>query len=40
MSSFLYNLRHIMLHIGALQVRLRKQGMKGQHWVSQSQLIG
>lgn len=36
LSSLLYNLRHIMLHIGALQVRLRIYGVEERFWVSQS----
>ncbi|MFW9853488.1 MAG: DinB family protein [Candidatus Thorarchaeota archaeon] len=38
LSSLLYNLRHIMLHIGALQVRLRHQGVKEKFWVSHATL--
>ncbi|MHA2246526.1 MAG: hypothetical protein ACXADY_16410 [Candidatus Hodarchaeales archaeon] len=38
LSSLMYNLRHIMLHIGALQVRLRIHGVEERFWVSQSQI--
>lgn len=38
-SSLMYNLRHIMLHIGALQARLRISGVEEQFWVSQSPLL-
>ena len=37
-SSLLYNLRHIMLHIGALQVRLRHYGIDEKFWVSNAEL--
>ena len=36
LSSLLYNLRHIMLHIGALHVRLNKVGKEPMSWVSHS----
>ncbi len=39
LSSILYNLRHIMLHIGALQRRLRMQGIEEDNWVSKSLLL-
>ncbi|MFW9993768.1 MAG: DinB family protein [Candidatus Odinarchaeota archaeon] len=39
LSSMLYNLRHVMLHIGALQVRLRMQGIEFENWVSQSPIV-
>jgi len=38
LSSLLYNLRHIMLHIGALQVRLRHYGIDEKFWVSKAVL--
>ena len=38
-SSLLYNLRHMMLHIGALQARLRINGVKGRFWVSRSSIV-
>ncbi|MFX1517515.1 MAG: DinB family protein [Promethearchaeota archaeon] len=38
LSSLLYNLRHVMLHIGALQVRLRHQGVEKEFWVSHATL--
>jgi hypothetical protein len=38
-SSLIYNLRHIMLHVGALQARLRIDGVGGRFWVSQSSII-
>lgn len=34
LSSFMYNLRHIMLHVGALHVRLNATGIEPQKWVS------
>ncbi len=34
LSSLLYNLRHIMLHIGALNLRLRRKGVKLDNWVA------
>ena len=38
LGSLIYNLRHIMLHIGALQGRLRRNGIKEHFWVSKSAL--
>jgi hypothetical protein len=38
-SSLMYNLRHMMLHIGALQARLRISGVEERFWVSQSPLL-
>ena len=38
LSSLLYNLRHIMLHIGALQVRLRHYGVDEKFWISKADL--
>jgi uncharacterized damage-inducible protein DinB len=38
LSSLLYNLRHIMLHIGALQARLRQLGVDEQFWISKHPL--
>ena len=34
LSSLLYNLRHIMLHIGALNLRLHRKGVKLNNWIS------
>lgn len=39
LSSILYNLRHIMLHIGALQARLRIHGVEERYWVGKSLII-
>jgi hypothetical protein len=39
LSSMIYNLRHIMLHIGALQGRLRMHGCEERYWVSQSPIL-
>lgn len=36
LSSMLYNLRHAMLHIGALNFRLLSKGIKLENWVSQA----
>ncbi|OLS22656.1 MAG: hypothetical protein HeimC3_29300 [Candidatus Heimdallarchaeota archaeon LC_3] len=36
LSSFMYNLRHIMLHVGALHVRLNVTGIEPQKWVSKA----
>ena len=33
LSSLLYNLRHLMLHIGALNLRLHSKGVKLENWV-------
>ncbi|MHA2097023.1 MAG: hypothetical protein ACW98F_20645 [Candidatus Hodarchaeales archaeon] len=38
-GSLIYNLRHMMLHIGALQARLRISGVEGRFWVSQSTIL-
>ena len=38
LSSFLYNLRHIMLHVGALHVRVNATGIEPQKWVSKGVL--
>ncbi len=35
LSSLFYNLRHVMLHIGALNSRLLRKGVKLDNWVSQ-----
>lgn len=37
-SSLIYNLRHVMLHIGALNVRLRNSGLEFKSWVSNKKL--
>ncbi|MFX0083582.1 MAG: DinB family protein [Candidatus Hodarchaeota archaeon] len=34
LSSLLYNLRHLMLHIGALNLRLHRKDVKLKNWVS------
>jgi hypothetical protein len=34
LSSILYNLRHVMNHIGALNLRLRQKGVKLDSWVT------
>lgn len=34
LSSLLYNLRHIMLHVGALHVRLNAVGQQALRWVN------
>jgi hypothetical protein len=34
LSSLLYNLRHLMLHVGALHVRVNKEGKMPLRWVS------
>lgn len=39
LSSLLYDLRHIMLHVGALHVRLNAVGKKPLKWVSKEQLL-
>lgn len=39
MSSLLYDLRHIMLHIGALHVRLNAVSKEPLKWVSKQELI-
>jgi hypothetical protein len=36
LSSLIYNNRHIMLHIGALQGRLRMNGVEERMWVGKS----
>ena len=35
LSSLFYNLRHVMLHVGALNSRLLRKGIKLDNWVSQ-----
>jgi hypothetical protein len=35
-GSLIYNIRHIMLHIGALQGRLRMNGVEERFWVGAS----
>jgi hypothetical protein len=34
LSSLLYNLRHVMLHVGALNSRLLRKGVKLDNWAS------
>ncbi|MFX0015042.1 MAG: DinB family protein [Promethearchaeota archaeon] len=38
-SSLMYNLRHVMLHIGALHSRLLRKGIKLDNWVSQAPIM-
>ena len=38
LSSLLYNIRHIMLHIGALNLRLHRKGEKLDNWVTHQQI--
>ncbi|MFW9855973.1 MAG: DinB family protein [Candidatus Thorarchaeota archaeon] len=38
LSSLLYNLRHVMLHIGALQIRLRHYGIDEKFWIGNAEL--
>lgn len=33
LSSLLYNLRHVMLHIGTLNLRLHRKGVKLDNWI-------
>lgn len=33
LSSLLYNMRHVMLHVGALNLRLHSKGVKLDNWV-------
>ncbi|MFX0211395.1 MAG: hypothetical protein ACFFDT_35785, partial [Candidatus Hodarchaeota archaeon] len=35
LSSLFYNIRHVMLHVGALNCRLLRKGIKLDNWVSQ-----
>ena len=35
LSSLFYNIRHVMLHVGALNFRLLRKGIKLDNWVSQ-----
>ncbi|MFQ5979220.1 MAG: DinB family protein [Candidatus Heimdallarchaeota archaeon] len=39
LSSLLYNLRHIMLHVGALHVRLNLVGREPMKWVSKASVV-
>ncbi|MHA2231468.1 MAG: DinB family protein [Candidatus Hodarchaeales archaeon] len=39
LSSLLYNLRHIMLHVGALHVRLNLVGKEPMKWVSKAPVV-
>lgn len=39
LSSLLYNLRHIMLHVGALHVRLNIVGKEPMKWVSKAPVV-
>ncbi|MBY8991214.1 MAG: hypothetical protein KGD58_10715 [Candidatus Lokiarchaeota archaeon] len=38
LSSLLYNLRHVMLHIGALNLRLHRKGVKLDNWVTHQRI--
>ena len=38
LSSLLYNLRHVMLHIGALNLRLHREGVKLDNWVTHQRI--
>lgn len=38
LSSLLYNLRHLMLHIGALNLRLHRKGVKLDNWVAHQKI--
>ena len=38
LSSLLYNLRHLMLHIGALNLRLHSKGVKLDNWVGNKRI--
>ncbi|MFX1572504.1 MAG: DinB family protein [Promethearchaeota archaeon] len=38
LSSLLYNLRHLMLHIGALNLRLHRKGVKLDNWISNQRI--
>lgn len=38
LSSLIYNLRHVMLHIGALNLRLHSKGVKFENWVSNKRI--
>ncbi|MHA2006938.1 MAG: hypothetical protein ACXABO_02980 [Promethearchaeota archaeon] len=38
LSSLLYNLRHLTLHIGALNLRLHREGVKLDNWVTYQRL--
>jgi hypothetical protein len=39
LSSMMYNLRHVMLHIGALNSKLLRKGVKLDNWVSQALIL-
>lgn len=38
LSSLIYNIRHVMLHVGALNVKLRSLGVEFESWVSHKTL--
>ena len=38
LSSLIYNLRHLMLHVGALNLRLHTKGVKFENWVSSKRI--
>ena len=39
LSSLLYDLRHVMLHVGALHVRLNAVGKESLKWVSKAPIL-
>ncbi len=38
-SSLIYNIRHVMLHIGALNSRLLRKGIMLENWVSHAPIL-
>ncbi len=38
-SSLIYNIRHVMLHIGALNLRLLRKGINLDNWVSHAPIL-
>lgn len=38
-SSMIYNLRHVILHIGALNFKLLRNGVSLENWVSRSSIL-
>jgi hypothetical protein len=39
LGSLIYNIRHVMLHIGTLQGRLRLNGFEEKLWVTKSEIL-
>ena len=39
LGSLIYNIRHVMLHLGSLQGRLRLAGIDEHFWVSKSEIL-